>query len=600
LVPSNKTLQNTLRWSRPLVWLLVLAGSLIPAALVVQAWDGGKPLAYTLGGLFPLTDGVVWWACSLQLAGLGNMPGPYGWAAFDSSGYCTNRPSHAGLLAALQLLAGFDPHALLLLIALLIGFGIVYLSLEAGRTFGWAAAVVVYLLVLAYASTHALSTFTSETSGLFLGAIGLAFLVRFMRTEAWPHAWSGIAILSIGLFTRAGAMLALPLLLAWIAWHARPLRGRERYAFLFAGTCSVAAGYILQKVLIALVGDAPSGHFSNFSVVLYGLATGSRDWREALVFYGVETPSPIETMNMIMPLALAKIWEQPGTFLLSLASAERDYLASLFNVPWLADLRPLLFVLLAIGLLVVATRIRRLGYQALALAALGEVLSAPLVFDADGLRVFAASFPIRGLLVAIAISALLQLVRRKSLYEPLAVDVGRRRGRGPALALALIVFAALFSATPLARPFRLAPVPAGDVACPDGVRPVVLVVNRASVSFLIDGESAAPAWSGVISPSLLERELRDAWFRDDFTQLPHNTLLLRAIDRHPENFGKEVSLIWMNADASVRDGDVLRLCLLPHLTRAPHRRHVRLSYHRFFFASPVYRTTLSDSGSRSR
>ena len=578
-----------MRWSRPLVWLLVLAGSLVPAALVFLAWDGGKPLAYMLGGLFPLTDGAVWWACSLQLAGLGSMPGPYGWVAFDSSGYCTNRPSHAGLLAALQLLAGFDPHVLLLLIALLIGIGIAYLSLEAGRTFGWASAAVVYLLVVAYASQHALSTFTSETSGLFLGAVGLAFLVRFIRTEAWHHAWVGIAILSIGLFTRAGAMFALPLLLAWVAWHARPLRGRERYSFLFAGTCAAAAGYILQKVLIALVGDAPSGHFSNFSVVLYGLATGSRDWREVLVLYGVETPAPIETMNMIMPLALAKIWEQPGTFLLTLAAAERDYLASLFNVPWLSDLRPLLFVLLAIGLLVVLTRIRRLGYQALALTALGEALSAPLVFDADGLRVFAASFPIRCLLVAIAISALVQLLRRKSSHEPLAVDAGSRRG--PALTLALVVFAALFSATPLARPFRLAPVPAGDVECPDDVRPVILVVNRASVSFLIDGDSAAPARPGVISPPLLERELRDAWFRDDFTQLPHNTLLLRAIDRHPENFGKEVSIVWMNADATLRDGDVLRLCLLPHLTRAPHRRHVRLSYHRFYFASPVYRPT---------
>jgi len=139
----------------------------------------------------------------------------------------------------------------------------------------------------------------------------------------------------------------------------------------------------------------------------------------------------------------------------------------------------------------------------------------------------------------------------------------------------------IFTTTPLARPFRLDPVPAGNAACPDDVPPVVVIANRASTSLLI-GESP-----GALSAALLDHEIRDAWFRDDFAQVPHNALLLHAIDRNPSNFGRQISLLWMNADSTVRDGDVLRLCRLPHLTRAPHRRFTRLAYHRYFMTSPV-------------
>ena len=576
------------RWHAPMRWTVVLAAAIAPAWIVVDAWRGGKALAFALGGFFPLTDGAVWWTCGLQLAALGSMPGPYGWVTFDSSGYCTNRPSHTGLLATLQMLAGFDPHVLLLLLALMIGVGMAYLALEAARTFGWLAAAVACGLVLAFASQHALSVFTSESTGLFLGLLAAGFLVRFVRTDAWPDALAGIAALSIGLFTRAGALLVLPVLLLWIIRQGRPLRGRSRYAHLLGGTACVAAGYLLQRALLVFFGDPSSGYLSNYSVVLYSLATGSRDWREALVLYGVETPAPVETMNNILPLAIAKVLEQPGTFFRSLAAAEPDYLATLFQLPYLDAMNPWLIALLAIGA-VCLLLMRRRGCQVLLLVALGEALSAPLIFDADGMRVFAATFPIRCLFVGVAVSALGALLAaavqrrpiRDAFTEVAATAASRAGWRPSAAVLAAIALAMVFTTTPLARPFRLGPVAAGNVACPDEVAPVVVIVNRASTSLLI-GDS-----SGALSASSLEREIQDAWFREDFAQVPHDTLLLHAIDRNPSNFGRQISLLWMNADATVRDGDVLRLCRLPHLTRAPHRRFTRLAYHRYFMTSPV-------------
>ena len=570
-------------------WFALFAAAAAPVWVVVDSWNGGKALAFALGGFFPLTDGAVWWTCGLQLAALGSMPGPYGWVTFDSSGYCTNRPSHTGLLATLQMLAGFDPHVLLLLLALMIGLGMAYFALEVARTFGWLAAAVTCGLVLAFASQHALSVFTSEATGLFLGLLAAGFFVRFVRTDAWPDALAGIAALSIGLFTRAGALLVLPVLLLWLIRQARPLHGRNRYVFLLGGTGCVAAGYLLQRALLAFFGDPSGGYLSNFSVVLYSLATGSRDWREALVLYGVETPAPVETMNNILPLAIAKVLEQPGTFLRTLAAAEPDYVAALFKLPFLGAINFWLIALFAIGAVCLVLLIRRRGCQLLLLIALGEALSAPLIFDADGMRVFAATFPIRCLFVAIAVATLGRLlaaaVQRRSIRDAFS-EVAATPASGtvwwpPAAVLAAIALAMIFTTTPLARPFRLAPVPAGNVACPDQVPPVVVIVNRASTALLI-GES-----SGALSAAVLDRELRDAWFREDFAQVPHDALLLHAIDRNPSNFGRQISLLWMNADSSVRDGDVLRLCLLPHLTRAPHRRFTRLAYHRYFLASPV-------------
>jgi len=581
-------------------WIVVLAASVAPLWLVLDAWNGGKPLVYALGGFFPLTDGAIYWLCSVQLAALGDVPGPFGWVTFLSGGYCTNRPSHTGLLATLQLLAGFDPHVLLLLLGLIIGVGMAYLSLEVARTFGWVAAAVTYGLVLAYASEHVLSMFTSESSGLFLGLFGIGLLVRFVRTDSWSDALLGIAALSIGVFTRAGAMLALPLLMFWIIWHAEHLRGRQRYAFLGKGICSIAAGYLLQRALLALIGDPSGGYFSNFSVVLYALATGSRNWREALVILGVETPPPVETLNMALPLAISKVLEQPGTFFTSLAAAERDYLATLFQLASVQAIDSWLTALLAYGAGRIAFSVRRRGCQALLVIALGEVLSAPFIFDADGLRVFATTFPIRCVLVAGAVSMLCRLlaaaIHRLSIQQMFAGSATIPRDPAPpsgatwwppAVALAGIAFAALFAATPLARPWRLNPLPVGDAACPDAAPPVVLIANRASTALFIGGESSGPGRSGTVSVASLDREIRNAWFKDDFARLPHNTLLLRGIDRNPSNFGREISMLWLNADSTVRDGEVLRLCLLPHLTRAPHRRFVRLAFHRFFLASPA-------------
>ncbi|HEV8097368.1 MAG TPA: hypothetical protein VGP71_16695, partial [Burkholderiales bacterium] len=484
---------------KPAGWIALFAAAAAPVWVVTNSWNGGKALAFALGGFFPLTDGAMWWTCGLQLAALGSMPGPFGWVTFDSSGYCTNRPSHTGLLATLQVLAGYDPHVLLLLLALIIGVGMAYFSLQVAKTFGWLAAAVTYALVLAFASQHALSVFTSESTGLFLGLLAAGFLVRFVRTDAWPDAWAGIAALSIGLFTRAGALLVLPVLLLWILRQGRALHGRNRYLFLLSGTGCVAAGYLLQRALLALFGDPSGGYLSNFSVVLYGLATGSRDWREALVLYGVETPAPVETMNHILPTAIAKVLEQPGTFLRSLAAAEPDYLATLFQLPFLDTINSSLIALFAMGAVCLVLLIRRRGCQVLLLIALGEALSAPLIFDADGLRVFAATFPIRCLFVAVAVSTLGRLLaaalQRRSIRD-VFTEVAATPASGAAwwpsaAVLAAIALAMTFTTTPLARPFRLDPLPVGNAACPDQVPPVVVIANRASTALQIGESSGA-------------------------------------------------------------------------------------------------------------
>jgi len=608
---------TSMRWRSLIAWIFVVAAMLAPLWTVVSAWAGGNPLAYALGGLFPLTDGALYWGCSLQLAALGSVPGPFGWVTFNSGGYCTNRPSHTGILATLQLLSGFDPQVLLVLLGLLIAIGMAFFALQVARTFGWVAGMLAYLLTFAYASQHALSMFTSESSGLFLGLLGLGLLVRFVRTDAWPDYWLGIAALSIGLFTRAGAMLALPFVFLWLLWRAAPLRGRRRYVFVATGACCIAAGFLLQRILLAAIGDPSSGYLSNFSVSLYGLATGSRDWREALVLFGVETPAPVETMNLVLPLAIKKVLEQPGTFLLALAGAERDFLATLFRVHPVEPIGHWLSVLTVMGAAGAALAWRRPGCQVLLIAALGEVLSAPFIFDAEGLRTFAASFPLRCLFAGIGASVLVRLSfagpHRQSIRKafdlalpplPTATTTSARAALWPAaIALAAILVAAVFTATPLARPFRLDPVSVAGARCPDEAPPVVLVANRASTWLFIGGGPAVEKRAGRISVTSLEREIRDAWFREDFERLPHNTLLMRTIDRNPSNFGREISILWMNADPNVRDGDVLRFCLLPHLTRAPHRRFVRLAYHRFFLAVPAPSATpiptSSVAGSRS-
>jgi hypothetical protein len=218
--------------------------------------------------------------------------------------------------------------------------------------------------------------------------------------------WPASLALSIGLFTRAGALIVLPVLLLWILRQARSLHGRNRYVFLLGGTGCVAAGYLLQRALLVLIGDASGGYCRiSPSCCTHSppdRGTGARrSW-----LYGVETPAPVETMN-----------QHPAVGDRQSAGAARHfpcarwqrrsltYLAALFRLPYIDAINPWLIALFAVGAACLVLLRRRRGCQLLLLVALGEALSAPLIFDADGMRVFAATFPVRCLFVAVAVSA---------------------------------------------------------------------------------------------------------------------------------------------------------------------------------------------------
>lgn len=529
---------------------VIIAGLVCVAAvaLVISRWNWGPSGLLGLMGYLPISDALSYFRCGVVAMG----------AAADASSigfdWCARRILYVTALGSSLGLSGWRPQVVLLAQALVVGGALAAFGLTVARCYGRVAAVVSVGGLAMVAYDLALGTFMTEALGLPLGLLGLTLLIAFAHTPArLSMLYAGLAFISFGMFVRMGALLVLPLLALWACWIIVRSEGRARLATCIGVFVALSIGPLLQVLVVLALGVDPTNTGGNYAATLYGLSTGSRDWRQAYRDLAPVFQSMSETAAFakVYAAAFENIRAHPDVFVQSLATSMLSYLVDAFSLS--GRLYRFNLPLSALCVIGVAWCVKHAKSRlaALLLAVfLGELLCVPLVFTgASDHRVLIASVGARFLLTGIGMawlwSAALRLLGSPRLDAATVAGPGRVPGTMLASALGVVLLiAATLPALPVQRSFEL-PSFAGR-GCPTGQEELVARVGRESLVLSI-GASSGPLATGVlgVSPAQIwsERVSRDNWWMAQFPQLKTDTTLVYAVQLLPKGRGSLVGLI---------------------------------------------------------
>jgi hypothetical protein len=367
----------------------------------------------------------------------------------------------------------------------------------------------------------------------------------------------------------------LATVVVWALWFARrpdrpPSIGTTVAILASATLVSGMESWLLSSLGVS---RATGG---NFSVILYGLSTGSREWTEAYRVFAssFESQPEREVFAMVLQKAIDNIQSQPMIFLAALAEAEQHYATNLFSVGSLTAYNDWLTGFFLFGVLVCLRRFRSPAHCLLLALMVGEALSAALVIDSAGHRLLSATVAARFLVVGIGVVTAIRMLMRIKLPGT-ADDAASRPVGGLAAYTAaglglLVLFLSVLSATPAASLWRLPSVEAP--ACDDGLLPVVSRVGRESMAISVGHIGSNPISHGVLTllPGKLETDpaRKGAWWAVSLPPLKAGETVLYAVQlgRGPD-LGTFRTVLLEGLDKG-RLSEMLLLCLDPQPTAA--------------------------------
>lgn len=562
-----------------LVWPAALLAMTIAATLLLTLgkWEWAQTTTLSAAGYLPLSDAHANWTCARQIAATG--------VVMEFSDGCASRITYPAMLASLIALSNWQPYLVYLFQALLIAVAVATLSLQAARLWGAFSGILVAGLLLLFAAEHALGTTMTEVAGLTTGTAALALtLFGAERRLAWAVI-AGLALLAVALVARAGAMFILPALLLWAIFVAPTLGLRRRWAgVLVAG--ALFAGTALQFTLVSGLRLNSSASFGNFSVVLYGLASGGKGWSHvykdhpevfAQAFTGTAawmstgersahaSAGQLATAyRQVYRLALDRIRAEPGVFISALIRQVQSFWHDYFALrPLAPGSWAVLKGLVILGFLVCLWHWRSPVGMLMIGWVLGEAASAALLAD-GGMRLFAASVGGRVILAALGLSVLLRpLLLVATGPAPEAQTSRSARWSVPVLggtAGGAVIALAMLPALHLLPFGRLPSLPAPP--CPDGQLAVVTRLDRESPTLMLVDERRDTGWSPLrVRRDELVTGMAHTWFADEFAAIPLGTTLVSAMDRFAP--GKSIALAVPNSPEWLRPGVTIGACVDP-------------------------------------
>lgn len=540
--------------------VLFVAGA-AGAAAVLYGWHfgGTSTTGLAVARYLPISDAMGYHSCATSIAAAGK---------FDEghlSVWCSRRALYPAMLASLFALTAWSSQLALLMQGALVGLAIASFSLVVGTLTGRVSALVAAVLLSVYAWEFVLGLFMTEVLGFTLGLCGLALLLAFCRTKHLLHLLAGTAFVSVGLAARAGALFALPALIVWAPLAFSDSNWQRRARFLFVAAAGAVFGPLLQYAVVSLLGADPSNTGGNFSTSLYGLSTGSRDWSQAhRDFAPLFKIGESEAFREIFTAAWENIKSKPGVFIGALAEAGRAYLYSLFTFGALDSIGTKLTALAALGLARCLFELRRPASRLLIALAIAEVLTAPLIMDSGGTRVFAVTAPVRILLCALGVQWILKgvlaLIARPAEHAVTVLRPGLPATFAACLGMLMMVLI-IAPITPFIAMSHLESV-AGR-GCPIGLTEVVARIGRESQSLtIIKADAAVESVDPFkISPQRFadDPRIKTTWYGRDFMSLSAPITVIRAVDLSRTSVAAIRALVFVG-DLPPRD-DPVSLCV---------------------------------------
>ena len=500
---------------------------LLPAALALGGiWQSAVSDQAVLAGLLPVSDASSYLADALRLGD--GMP---------LTSLAVRRPLFTGAFGSLLSFCGGDLRLALAITAVLVGVCLFLATDALRRTHGRLAAGVLLVLLYCFARRYT-GTVLSEQFGLAAGALAFAMLWMGGILRRPALFLPGMTVLALALNARAGAFFVLPALALWVGWRfGASWRGRTGWCVT---ACAFAAlGFLVNALAFRLLVAEGALPFSNFGHVLYSTLAGAETWRFALQQHPdlAALPEP-EQARRLYAMSWELVRSDPTRLFTGAARALTDAVVGIRNTlfsfvlirspqgspiidllgakglaglgdAWRTNAYQTLNILAAVGTVLLLDLLALAGVMraalgrfgpagSLALAALaGQAASLPFAppWDADNMRVYAATIPLLALLPALA------LAPGQSVPEvaPEAAVTSRCTGlRTAALLLVLLCLPA-----PVLVLAGHTPTPGLSPDCPPGATPMVTRVHPGLTVRLRNDVAQGSVFDGRVTPEAI-------------------------------------------------------------------------------------------------
>jgi hypothetical protein len=438
-------------------------------------WNNAISAEFTIGGLLPWSDasGYYWDAKQLLEGG-------------TFSEFSSRRPLFPGLLAVLL---GLTRQNLQVTLALLVAITAIscYLSArEVQRSHGTAASVLVITILFLFYRRY-IGWTSTEHLGLALGAVGFAILWRGAWQRQINYCLLGILLLTLGLNARAGALFILPFIILWGAWSFQRT-AHVSWRFLIGGASAVLLGFILNSILLKIIGSPQGMAFSNFSYTLYGLIVGG-NWTQVRVDHPeLKALGEPELSRRIYALAFEALRAHPLSLVTGSLRAWKQFIVDDYVFSFISNLKAnFTLQLLSLLALIGCYRQRREPNASLILiATLGILASVPFAppWDADTMRVYAATMPFTATLPALGLT----FISNKLKDQPLD-QVPIPEKSSPYLFIFSIIFAVFVFVAPITTKVFSRPPQFAELSCPDGKEAIYLRISPGAFINLVADNS---------------------------------------------------------------------------------------------------------------
>ena len=409
--------------SRMAGWLLLALTLFLLGAKLYKTWNSGWNSGpsgwYSIAGFTPVDDALGYFQGARNLLEHGFLDE---WSA--------RKPMVANYYALLLLATGHNLPAVIVVNNLLLALSIYMFSRWIYERFGPTAALVALLLEAFFIMPFA-PTLMTEIPGLCFGNFAFLLLAQGAHDHKKSAFLLGLCFLGVAFTLRAGALFALPALAIAGGWvFAGPRKFNVRVAALCVG--AIGLPFFLGMVQLRLAGPPAGGvPNGNFATVLYGIIQGNKGWD----YFKTVHPELVEMTDsqrhrILYGLVRQELKERPFALFSALArsycDALKDPYGRLYRFPFPMSLAPFLipFVCFFIGLVFEKNESRRRLWVVLGAAQGSIFLSLPFIAD-GGYRVFAATVPISGGVLAVGIKRLMDSLRAQTCDASPAMSVNR-------------------------------------------------------------------------------------------------------------------------------------------------------------------------------
>ena len=394
---------------------LLLLATLLSALYL--SWTYGKSSGLALATYYPISDAAVYWIGAHDLLTLI----AHKTCITPALEYSQNRIIYPTLLSGISLVCKGSISAVLVTQAILFSLAVLLLLRSCRRVLGWAGCCSIAAFLGVYVSRHLLGQTMTENAGFIFGVSGVAFLIDYSFKKKWLDLLIGFSLLSIGLSSRAGAVLVLPALFLWAILYL-PQRSPKKILITAAvAALAFSSGFVLQKGINSALGGNPQS-YGNFSYVLYGLAHGGKSWTYVKSQFHTEAFASCKTVSevnqKIYSLAFSQIRDHPlqllEGFKKNLGMIASRGPSSLFDgqLPAIGMI-VLSFALIGFGRCLLEWRNTVSGLMIF--AAVGIFVSSLFIIGDGGERLFAATVGFDAIIIAMGISTLSGIIARAAL-----------------------------------------------------------------------------------------------------------------------------------------------------------------------------------------